>query len=224
LSISWDVYCKSLHSKRDDFINKIGKNMKYSIRIFVVLSIVFASFSAGEPAYYSNQFLFALSSDEQVLTDEQCIALETPYADLNKIIKKFNVVKIEAWLPNAREHEHDNEIYLNRIYRLITKQDVEAPLVMAGEIANSSSAILSAEREAIMRIDASIPNDPMKGNQWYLSKAQVLQAWRIWDLEGGEEPGNRNIVIAVLDNGVEYTHPDLWKNIWINQDEIDVAY
>lgn len=197
--------------------------MKYCIKIIVLLGLIFASLIAAEPAYYSNQFLFALSPDEQPLTAEQCATLKTPYADLNKMIKKFNVIKIENWLSNAKDTEHDGNIYLNRIYRLVTQQNVQAPFNLADEIANSSTAILSAEPEAIMRKHTNIPNDPMKGNQWYLNKAKAHEAWQLWDLEGGEVPGDRHVVVAIVDDGVEYTHPDLWKNIWINQDEISEA-
>ena len=178
---------------------------------------------ASAPAYYADKFLFSLDKNEDVLTAEQCKSLQTPYPELNKLIKKFDIIKIEPWLPHAKASDHDGDVYLNRIYRLTTKQDVEAPLSFISEFKNSSIAIQGAEREAIMRTQA-IPDDPKIGNQWYLVKSQVKEAWDLWDLEGGEIPGDRHIVVAVVDDGVEYTHPDLWKNIWINQDEILADY
>ena len=187
------------------------------------MSLIIGTAGLALPAYYSNSILFSLESREELLTPEQMKKLETPYPELNKLIKKFNVVKIEPWLPNATEKDHDDDVYLNRIYRLRTNADIEAPFVAAGEIANASSAIRNAEPEAIMRTYA-VPDDPSIGNQWYLYKAQVQEAWKLWDLESGEVPGDRNIVVAVVDDGVEYTHPDLWKNIWINQDEIPETY
>jgi len=195
-------------------------------RINKILSVLLLSLTlllAATPAYYADKFLFSLDKDEEVLTAEQCKSLNTPYPELNKIIKKYDVVKIEPWLPNAKPTDHDGDVYLNRIYRLTTKQDVEAPLTLISEVKSASTAIQGAEREAIMRIHA-IPDDPMIGNQWYLVKPQVKEAWDLWDLEGGEIPGDRHVVIAIVDDGVEYTHPDLWKNIWINQDEIPSLY
>lgn len=195
-------------------------------RIRKILSVLLLSLTlllAATPAYYADKFLFTLDQNEDVLTAEQCENLQTPYPELNKLIKKFNVIKIEPWLPNAKPTDHDGDIYLNRIYRLTTKQDVEAPLALISEVKSASTAIRGAEREAIMRTYA-IPDDPMIGNQWYLVKSQVKEAWDLWDLEGGEIPGDRRIVVAVVDDGVEYTHPDLWKNIWINQDEIPEVY
>jgi subtilisin family serine protease len=55
--------------------------------------------------------------------------------------------------------------------------------------------------------NATAVNDPRFGEQWALSKIDSPQAWA--NTKGGGE-----IVIAVLDSGVEYTHVDLVNNIW----------
>lgn len=73
-------------------------------------------------------------------------------------------------------------------------------------------------------------NDPLFKKQWYLynngSKAEygkqtvsgadvnVRDAWRV-------ATGDPSIIVAVLDDGVKYTHPDLAANIWVNQGEIE---
>ena len=68
------------------------------------------------------------------------------------------------------------------------------------------------------------PNDPMFGEQWALSnngqnggkaKADIgaLKAWL-------KTQGSEDIVVAVLDSGVDYGHKDLVKNIWVRPDNI----
>ncbi|RKY53502.1 MAG: hypothetical protein DRP93_06470, partial [Candidatus Neomarinimicrobiota bacterium] len=197
--------------------------MKRTDKLLSILLLSVSLLLAAAPAYYANKILFSLDKDEDILTAEQCESLQTPYPKLNKLIKKYNVVKIEPWLPHAKASDHDGGIYLNRIYRLTTQKDIEAPFSFISEMKNATNAIQGAELEPIMRIHA-IPNDPQIGNQWYLVKSQAKEAWKLWDLEGDEIPGDRRIVVAVVDDGVEYTHPDLWKNIWINQDEILPGY
>jgi len=61
---------------------------------------------------------------------------------------------------------------------------------------------------------AYIPNDPLYFEQWYLDKIQVPQAW---DLTRG---GSADVIVAVLDTGVDIDHPDLKNNVWFNKDEI----
>lgn len=60
-----------------------------------------------------------------------------------------------------------------------------------------------------------LPNDPyfINGSQWALEKIDAPEAWNI-------ETGRSDIVIAVIDTGVDYNHPDLKENIWANDDEI----
>jgi subtilisin family serine protease len=57
------------------------------------------------------------------------------------------------------------------------------------------------------------PNDPYFSNQWYLSKIRADNAWS----KISESP---DIVIAVIDSGVDIKHPDLVNNIWFNKTEV----
>jgi subtilisin family serine protease len=58
-----------------------------------------------------------------------------------------------------------------------------------------------------------IPNDPSYSNQWHLPKIDAPQAWNITH-------GSTSVVIAVVDTGVDWDHPDLQANIWSNSDEV----
>jgi hypothetical protein len=195
--------------------------MKY-FRIRLLLAALTASLFA-EPVHYANHLLFSLPPEREPLTAEECTSMQTPDPQLNKLIKKFNAVKLEPWLTNARPDERDGDLYLNRIYRLVLRSDTPASLAMTNELTLEAPSVAHAELEPIMRKYA-FPDDPYNGYQWFLSKTRAREAWSVWDTENGEIPGSREIVIAVVDDGVEYTHPDLWQNIWINQDEIPEEY
>ncbi|MFA5184319.1 MAG: S8 family serine peptidase [Patescibacteria group bacterium] len=56
------------------------------------------------------------------------------------------------------------------------------------------------------------PNDPYYGHQWYLAKIKADSAWE-------KVSASPDIVIAVIDSGIEIEHPDLQDNIWRNQAE-----
>ncbi len=55
--------------------------------------------------------------------------------------------------------------------------------------------------------DAVRTNDPRFDEQWALVEISVREAWK-------RTKGSNEIVVAVLDSGVEYTHVDLVNNIW----------
>jgi subtilisin family serine protease len=57
------------------------------------------------------------------------------------------------------------------------------------------------------------PNDPFYSQQWYLKAFGFDQVWP-------NETGKSQVVIAVIDSGVDISHPDLHDNIWVNRDEI----
>ncbi|MDI9340333.1 MAG: S8 family serine peptidase [Sediminibacterium sp.] len=57
------------------------------------------------------------------------------------------------------------------------------------------------------------PNDPQFGSQWHLTKINATNAWNVF-------AGNSNITVAVVDNAVNITHPDLNPNVWVNPGEI----
>ena len=57
-----------------------------------------------------------------------------------------------------------------------------------------------------------MPNDPRYDELWGVKKIGSAAAW---DTAAGE-----NAVVAVIDTGVDYTHPDLAANIWTNPGEI----
>jgi len=60
---------------------------------------------------------------------------------------------------------------------------------------------------------AYLPNDPFVPNQWNLFKMNVPTVWDVTQ-------GSPDVVVAVLDTGVDYNHPELADNIWHNPGEI----
>jgi subtilisin family serine protease len=88
----------------------------------------------------------------------------------------------------------------------------------------SDPSVEYAEPNYIKRIKATVPNDPYFGQQWALRNTGTfasgtagadIKAPEAWDITRG----NGNIIIAVLDTGIDLNHPDLVNNIWINAAE-----
>jgi len=60
---------------------------------------------------------------------------------------------------------------------------------------------------------AAIPDDPLFKEQWYLDAARLPEAWDF-------AKGSPFVTVAVLDSGVDLSHPDLRDRIWTNPKEI----
>lgn len=74
-----------------------------------------------------------------------------------------------------------------------------------------------------------LPNDPSFGDQWALNNTgqaggtadadvDAPEAWNT--TTGGRTAAGDTIVVAVVDGGVQLSHPDLLANIWTNYGEI----
>jgi len=72
--------------------------------------------------------------------------------------------------------------------------------------------------------EGEVPNDPQFGDQWALNNVgqeggqeradlDALEAWQT--TKGSEE-----VVVAVLDTGVDFTHVDLRENIWLRPENV----
>ena len=57
------------------------------------------------------------------------------------------------------------------------------------------------------------PNDPRFNEQWALGRIGATNAWAL-------SSGSSNVVVAVLDTGIRYTHEDMAANMWRNPGEI----
>lgn len=67
------------------------------------------------------------------------------------------------------------------------------------------------------------PNDPLLPDQWsmpqlglYMSGTAANLAQTAW----AYTQGSSNVIVCVIDSGIDYTHPDLAANIWTNPREI----
>lgn len=84
------------------------------------------------------------------------------------------------------------------------------------------AAKLAAKAPAPPKIDnPEIPNaptnragvDPDLGKQWGMLDIGAAEAWRV-------TLGSPDMIVAVIDTGVDYTHEDLLPNLWRNPKEI----
>lgn len=138
--------------------------------------------------------------------------------ELNKYLKRKNVA-----LNEIRPLSEYAGIYLISVD--YTKSD-EYRLVKE---LYSHKSIEHAQLNSLIEYRQLIPDDPLFSTQWmWLNTGQMngtagsdINITRAWEYTtGGTTFYGDTIVIAVLDSGVDFDHPDLIDNMWINHEEI----
>jgi len=190
--------------------------------ILLLFTITCNIVSGLEPEQSPNTFLFCLKPELQPLT----ISLNrgkpsVGMAELDDYFQAHEVVRIEPWIKSATEIDRDGDIYLNRIYRVYLNENRRITIDQSISSIQDFPFILYAEPEYV-RKPYEVPDDEkyLLGLQCSIEAVKADKAWEYWDIENGEMPGDENILLASVDTGVDYTHPDLIENIWVNQGEI----
>lgn len=137
----------------------------------------------------------------------------------NEVIVRFNagVSPAEAWAVLSRHgmtiiksYKRVTNLYHIRLPSVLTVED-------AIEILKAEPEVQYAEPNYTVEFDSACPapcspNDPEYLNQWGLANIQAEGAW-------ATTHGSADVVVAVIDSGIDYGHPDLTGNIWINADD-----
>ncbi|MEI6788417.1 MAG: S8 family serine peptidase, partial [bacterium] len=101
----------------------------------------------------------------------------------------------------------------------ITDESTEALPRLLAMLNENKDLIRYAEPDYIVRSQQTVPNDPQFGSLWGLYNAgrpgSDISAPQAWDWTTGDT----QVVVAVIDTGIDYTHPDLADNIWSNTAE-----
>ncbi|MBR4219855.1 MAG: S8 family serine peptidase, partial [Victivallales bacterium] len=67
---------------------------------------------------------------------------------------------------------------------------------------------------------SAVPNDPSFNELWGMKNSSHpgidIGATEAWDIS----TGSNKVIVAVIDSGVDYNHPDLAANMWVNTREI----
>jgi PKD repeat protein/subtilisin family serine protease len=173
----------------------------------------------------------------------------TEDATLNEALQAQGVLRLELIFPNARAPKPGEFVVspqgerlpkpdLTRWYRAALA-DEKTDVYAVVEALNANPSVDYAEPDYLRRPVGgpaerassrpetgllTLPGsstDPLYDQQWHLSATNVPQAWQ-WLEDNGYAPGgSRDVVVAVIDTGVDYTHPDLAANMWVNAAEFN---
>ena len=108
--------------------------------------------------------------------------------------------------------------------QLLVQARVPAAVAQTALAANPHLASFEIDAPQVLQM---VPNDPAFGQQLGLqntgqeggTSGADIAATQAWDIARDSS----RIVVGVVDSGVDYTHPDLYQNVWLNPGEIPPA-
>jgi len=139
----------------------------------------------------------------------------------NKVVSSEKIMKKN---PKAVENEKTKILKkhgLDRIYLLKLPKNSDVNKIVSKY--NENPDVEYAEPNHIVHIDTTIPDDTYFSLLWGMHNTGQsggtvdadIDAPEAWDIT----TGSSDIVVAVIDTGVDYNHSDLAANMWINPNE-----
>lgn len=167
-------------------------------------------------------------------------------SQLDQILQEFEVKNLDALFPNLEDYSNKplptlRNAYTNqdiplanlhRTFKVKLPENKEFEVFELIEALKQSNDVVYAEPNYIFKNQLTetaptptrynsfqpkrngtfVPNDPLFAQQQGIKRHQVDQVW-------STNKGNGKSIIAVIDTGVDYNHPDLAANIWKNSKE-----
>lgn len=193
--------------------------MIYSLILFLSLSTQNVSGDSVEAEFAKGQFLVKLKESEAQFS-----------TSLNSLFEKHSVYSFEPLL---------SQVTSSRIY--LVKLAVESDVNTAVDDFARNPMVEFAQPDSFLKISSSSqkkflpapsispappvtpwPNDPFFHSSnswgqgyddlWGLKKIEAKQAW----MQAGM---GDDVVVAVIDSGLDYQHPDIATNVWQNRGE-----
>lgn len=182
--------------------------------------------------FVPGQVLFKLKDGQQAKVRRAGGQTVAGISSLDKVLKEYAVQEMEQLLPNAkvtgtpRRAKAFNgdaivERDLTQLYKVALPEEQSDRTMELVEQLQSLDEVEFAEPNYKLYIMAddhiadSYSSNSMVGQQWYLDAYGVKELWN--------KPiiNKTRPVIAIIDTGVDITHPDLKDNIWTNLGEVD---
>tara|TARA_R110000850_G_scaffold203228_1_gene329521 strand:- start:139985 stop:141592 length:1608 start_codon:yes stop_codon:yes gene_type:complete len=160
--------------------------------------ILFVTFlSAQETPYVQGEILVQLQSDRTPdLLSAENAAIQI--IDAEQISRVMNI-----WRLKVSTEQHNEMSLLKEV--------------------NKNASVLVSQLNHKVQLRETTPNDPLFAQQWqyYQENDKDIDADLAWDVTtGGVNTDGNEIVVAIIDDGLNINHPDIIDNLYINTGEI----
>ena len=221
--------------------------IRKSIMLMMLPFTVMAAFSCTElnPSMeMEDSNLSKITNTPENVCQESILIQVTKGTGIESLQAIEGIASVERIFPDvAGTEEKAAEFGLDRWYKAFVAKgsNIETAARNAAELAciekveYNAYAVKASTGEhypytpgAVTKADGNIFNDPALKDQWHYinngDKSVAASAYAgadinvkdVWDLITGDE----SIIVAVVDEGVKHSHPDLNANMWVNTKEV----
>lgn len=147
-----------------------------------------------------------------------------PYSP--KFEERHKAAGLDLWYEVTFDSEAATPASARSLYKTVPGVQIAEEVRPMKLIGDGKARVVSPQSVAA-RASAGMPmDDPMLSAQWHYhndgslpgsvagADANVFEAWK-------EETGKPDVLVAIIDGGFQTDHPDLQKNVWVNEAELN---
>lgn len=166
---------------------------------------------------------FAAQAQQRYASDSIIVRLKREHLTrdgLRQVFGRQEIQKVEPLVPEIG------------LYRVQIKKTANASRTMSylGREMHKMNQVMYANADYYVKMRGVTPNDPEFSKQWSLNGQSKggIQAQEAWKYLGsmnrmanrGRDAHGNEVVIAIVDDGLDINHEDIRPNLWVNKAEI----
>jgi subtilisin family serine protease len=175
--------------------------------------------------FIPGEFLIKFKKDVKIFPCVKNNIMITGIQSIDELNKEFKVRDIQYTILSVNKKPKNPELFssigLDRIYTFTCDKPIDVIRAVQSYIKNPFVEFVEPNK---IGYGCLIPNDVSFKNQWGLHNTGQSGGTPDCDIDGPEawniKLGSYNVIIAIVDTGIDYNHQDLDAHIWQNTEEI----
>lgn len=240
---------KSNNIKKTNIMSKIKQLFK-KLGVFVLPILLAGSMNlhAQETDFVPGKIRVKIEASAVTLVSQSLsktdtgAQLKTGVTSMDKLNAEYSANKMTRVFPFAGKNEGRHMKYGLHLWYEISI-DSKADLLAVADAYTNNEAIIVSEPIRAKTLDydkiievpetmgsatsaAFTTNDPYLGNQWHYSNdgslpksiaGSDINLFNAWEIT----KGSPNVIVSIVDGGIDVDHEDLEANVWINEAELN---